>query len=100
MTLTARKLVTIVTESAIEKNLVKDLKTLGVKGFTIVACEGEGDRGVRRGDWDQVKNIMINCVCSDELALSVMDYVYDHYYEDYAMISYLSEVFVRRNTKF
>ena len=100
MILTARKLVTIVTESTLEKNLVKELKELGVKGYTSLECEGEGARGVRCGDWDQNRNIMINTICSEAIALKVMEHIHDLYYDDYAMVAYVSDVFVHRDTKF
>lgn len=100
MALTPRKLVTIVTEASLEKVLVKDFKALGVKGYTLLECEGEGERGVRGGDWDQNKNIMFKIVCSESVAQNVMSFLHDKYYEDYAMISYASDVQVYRDTKF
>ncbi|GIW52375.1 MAG: hypothetical protein KatS3mg081_1730 [Gemmatimonadales bacterium] len=41
------KLVTIITEAVIEKELVQELTGLGVSGYTITDARGKGHRGVR-----------------------------------------------------
>lgn len=63
-------------------------------------CHGNGERGVRKGDWDQGKNIFLQTICTDEVAQAIMDYLYDHYYEDYAIIAYATEVDIHRSSKF
>lgn len=95
-----RKLLVIVTEASIENTLIEDLKEQGVKGYTIVRCEGEGSRGTRRGNLEQNKNIKITTVCSEELADKLIHYIHENYYENYAMISYISDVLVSREAKF
>jgi hypothetical protein len=46
-----RRLLTIVTESALKRDLVEDLEQLGVRGYTITDARGKGSRGTRRSDW-------------------------------------------------
>ena len=43
---------------------------------------------------------MFKIVCSEDTAKNVMSFLHDKYYEDYAMISYASDVQVHRDTKF
>ena len=40
-----RRLLTIITEAAIEKRLLQDLEQLGARGYTISEARGKGSRG-------------------------------------------------------
>jgi len=95
-----KKMVTIIAESALEAMIIKNIKRFGVSGYTLMYAMGNGERGVRKGDWDQNKNIFLQTVCTDEVAHAIMDYLYDHYYEDYAIIAYATEVDIHRSSKF
>ncbi|MFW5829579.1 MAG: P-II family nitrogen regulator [Planctomycetota bacterium] len=95
-----RQLVTIVTEALIEHAIIEDLERLGVGGYTITEARGKGHRGVREADWMASGNIRIEIVCNQELANTVVDHLSEHYYRDYAMIMYLSQVAVLRPEKF
>jgi len=46
-----RKLITIITEAALEHNLVDDVERLGARGYTITDVRGKGSRGVRDAGW-------------------------------------------------
>jgi nitrogen regulatory protein P-II 2 len=100
MALTVRKLLTIVVESSLERNIIKDLKALGIKGYTLAPCVGEGSSGLRSGDWDQNKNIMVSIICPEDVAQKAVVFLHDTYSENYAMISYISDVQVHRDSKF
>lgn len=45
MALVSLKLVTIIAEGFLEEKLVRDIKRLGAKGYTITDARGEGSRG-------------------------------------------------------
>jgi hypothetical protein len=96
----ARKLVTIVTEAALERRLVEDLKRLGAHGYTICNARGEGSRGVRNAGWEASSNIRIEVVCDTATAAAIAAHLKAHYYDHYAMILYLSDVGVLRPEKF
>jgi nitrogen regulatory protein P-II 2 len=100
MKLTKKKMVTIVAEAALEAAILADIKRLGVHGYTLLEAQGAGARGVRKGDWDQNRNIQIQAICSDDVAHAVMDHLFEQYYEDYAIIAYATEVEVHREHKF
>lgn len=95
-----KKVVTIVAESALEGQITKSIKRFGATGYTLLNAMGDGARGVRKGDWDQNKNLFIQTVCSEDVAHAIMDYLYEHYYEDYAIIAFATEVDIHKNNKF
>lgn len=95
-----RTLITIVTEAVIEKELVAALEELGVRGYTISDARGKGHRGVRTAGWEHGANIRMEVVCEEATAERVVTYLRDNYYENYAMIVYVSEVKVLRPEKF
>jgi len=92
MKLTKQKLLTIITESILDKRIIADFKDHGASGYTMMECNGEGSRGVRVGDWDQMKNTHFQVVCDEKTATKLMKHIYDEYHENYALIIYLSEV--------
>ncbi len=95
-----RKLVTIVTESALEQFLTADLDRLGAHGYTITEARGKGSRGVRGGSWDASSNIRVEVVCDEATAQAIADHVAQAYYRNYAMILFLTDVQVMRPEKF
>jgi nitrogen regulatory protein PII len=95
-----RKLVTIVTEALIEKELLAALSRLGVTGYTITEARGRGHRGIRNAGWEHGSNIRIEIVCDQALAHVVSGHLKTHFYPFYAMILFLSDVEVLRPEKF
>ena len=95
-----RKLLTIVTEATIESSLIDDFESLGVNGYTIIDARGKGSHGVRTAGWETNSNIRIEIICNVELANKISNYLKDKYYENYAMIMYLSDTQVFRLEKF
>jgi nitrogen regulatory protein PII len=100
MTLQKRKLVTIVTEEIIESLLMPDLKKLGAHGYTVTEARGEGARGVRSADWGHSQNIRIEVICDSNTAETIVDYLKQNYYQNYAMIVFVHDVEVTRPDKF
>jgi nitrogen regulatory protein PII len=95
-----RRMVTIVTEAALERALVTELEALGVKGFTITDARGKGSRGTRQSDWVQEGNIRVEVICDPALADRIAVHVRDKFYANYAMILFLQDVSVLRSDKF
>ena len=95
-----RRLLTIVTEAALERELLAELDALGVRGYTITDARGKGGRGRRQSDWTQQGNIRIEIVCDPALAEQVATRLRERYYEHYAMILFLQDVNVLRPDKF
>jgi hypothetical protein len=100
MQTTPRKLVTIITEGILEKELVALFETLKLTGYTITDARGRGSRGVRDAGWDMGANIRIEIVCDEQHSTALAQHLKDNYYADYAMISFTSDVEVLRPEKF
>jgi len=95
-----RRLLTVVTEAVLERDLVTELESLGVRGYTITEARGKGSRGRRQSDWAQEGNIRIEIVCEPALADRVAARLRERYYDHYAMILFLQDVSVLRPDKF
>ena len=97
---TERKLITIVTEAALENELREVLEDLGASGYTITNARGSGSRGVRDADWLTSSNIRVEVVCGIDVAERISAHMRERYYDDYAMILFESDVRVMRSGKF
>lgn len=95
-----RKLLTIVTEAALESVLGEEIEKLGAHGYTITDARGKGHHGMRNASWDVSSNIRIEVVCDEKTARDIAAHLRKHYYENYAMILMLSDVEVLRPEKF
>jgi hypothetical protein len=95
-----RKLLTIITESALEHILVRDLERLGALGYTITDARGKGSRGMRDAAWGESSNIRVEIVCDAAAADAIAAHLQTHYYANYAMILFVSDVSVQRPEKF
>lgn len=95
-----RKLLTVVTEAAVEGPLVRDVERLGAHGYTVTDARGKGHRGTRSAGWEASANIRLEVVCDDSTAQSIAAHLRDHYYEDYAMVLFIGDVDVLRPEKF
>ncbi len=94
------KLVTIVTEAALESSLATDIEKLGAHGYTITDARGKGGRGDRNARWSTSANIRIEIVCDSKVSKAIATHLKQHYYENYAMILYINDVDVLRPEKF
>jgi nitrogen regulatory protein PII len=97
---TTRKLLTIITESALERALVEEIERLGAHGYTITDARGKGRRGLRTAAWSESSNIRVEVVCDESTAQAIADQLQARYYEHYGMILYASDVAVLRPEKF
>lgn len=95
-----RKLLTIVAEAPLEQRMIKDLERLGAHGYTITDARGKGGRGVRNAGWERSANIRVEVVCDATTAAAIAVHLKDNYYDNYAMILFISEVEVLRPEKF
>ncbi|WP_339843870.1 transcriptional regulator [uncultured Halopseudomonas sp.] len=100
MSMSTRTLLTLICEAALEPRLVKDLERLGAPGWTLSDARGSGTRGVRSAGWDNDGNIRLEVICGRERAEQIIQHLQERYYDNYAMICYLSDVEVLRPQKF
>ncbi|MDW3094663.1 MAG: transcriptional regulator [Gammaproteobacteria bacterium] len=95
-----RKLLTVITETALEHILIDEIEALGAKGYTITDARGKGSRGTRNAGWETNGNIRLEIVCDDEVANAITTFLQEKYYDNYAMIIFTSDVTVLRQDKF
>lgn len=95
-----RKLLTIVCEGALETPLLKDLESLGARGYTVTDARGKGSRGRRDATWGPHANIRIEVLCTDKTADMICAALRDRYYDDYSMVLFVADVEVLRPDKF
>lgn len=90
---------TVVSESLLREELLKLMRQAGAKGFTITQADGEGSRGVRATEWEG-PNTRIETIVSPQVADDIIDQLANSYFEDYAVIAWMSDVTVWRAKKF
>lgn len=95
-----RKLLTIITESALETLLTADIGKLGAHGYTITDARGKGRRGVRNASWEASGNIRLEVICDAQTADAIVNHLRERYYDNYAMILTMADVEVLRPEKF
>lgn len=95
-----RKLISIITEAALESRLLNDLARLGAHGCTVLDARGRGARGARDADWDQSQNVKIEVICDPATADAIAEHCRKTFGPYYAMVLYLSDVDVFRPEKF
>jgi nitrogen regulatory protein PII len=100
MTNESPKLVTVFTEAALESQLIKDLQKLGAPGYTITNARGKGHRGSRDASWEANSNIRLEIICSQKVANRIAEHLQETYYDNYAMVTFSTDVEVLRAEKF
>lgn len=99
MKLTNLKLVTIIVEAVLEEQIITDIKQVGAKGYTVVGSHGKGTRGMRTGEIPG-ENIRIETLVSSEVAEKIMENVSTKYFQNYAVVCYVTDAAVLRGEKY
>ena len=94
------RLLTIFTETALESRLIKEIEQFGAPGYTITNARGKGSHGTREASWEANSNIRIEIICSDLVAKKIADHLKENYYDNYAMVTFASDIEVLRPEKF
>ena len=95
-----RKLLVVIGEAALERQLVADVKRLGAHGYTVIDVRGGGARGDRSADWDADRSIQMEVICDDTVAAAIAGHIHQAYFENYAVTVFITEVGVLRPAKF
>jgi nitrogen regulatory protein P-II 2 len=93
------KKVTIIAEAVLEARLIKELRALGARGYTITDVRGEGSRGVRASDLEG-RNVQIDVLVGPEVSDRILTHISQHYFRHYAVVAYVTEVEVVRGDKY
>jgi nitrogen regulatory protein P-II 2 len=93
------KLVTIVAEPVLESRILNSLRQLGASGHTVTEARGAGSRGTRMGEVPG-EGRRIETVVTPAVADAIMQHVAEHYFADFAIIAYATDVEVLRGEKY
>jgi hypothetical protein len=96
---TKRKLLTVVCEGALESRLIKDLLSLGAKGYTITDAHGTGPRNQRNADLEG-GNIRLEVVTDDAILSRIIERLQADYFPNYAISVWVTDVEVLRHERY
>lgn len=95
----AMKLVTVVTEGLLKDEVAALLRKHGATGYTVTRAEGEGSRGIRARDWEG-PNQRLEAIVTPAAAEAILDALADSYFQNYAVVAWITDVVVLRGEKF
>ncbi len=78
---------------------MRDLTTLGAKGYTITSAHGAGPRNQRNGDLEG-GNIKVEIVVNNEVMGKVLEFLETNYFPHYACSCWVSAVEVLRDERY
>lgn len=90
---------TVVSENLLRDELLTLMRELGATGFTVIHADGEGSRGVRATEWEG-PNVRIETILTTDQADRILEQLAARYFEDYAVIAWLTDITVWRARKF
>jgi len=96
----AKKLLVIIAEAALEKNLIRDARQFGAHGYTIYDVRGGGEGGERAAQWDADRLIEMKVICDEAVAGRLSQHVLTTYAANYAVTMFTADVGVFRPQKF
>lgn len=96
----ARKLLVIIAEAALEKQLVSAARRFGAQGHTIADVRGGGAHGERAARWDADRLIEMKVICEAAVAEALAQHLLASYAPHYALTLFVTDVGVFRPEKF
>jgi nitrogen regulatory protein P-II 2 len=100
MTKHPKKLLTIITEAAIEKLLTADAKRLGAQGYTVLDVRGGSAHATHEGQWEADRMVEMKIICDETVADTIAAHVMQRYAPHYGVSMFFSDVAVIRPEKF
>jgi hypothetical protein len=95
-----RRLLTIICEADLERQLVSEFERLGISGHTITDARGQGVHGDRDGLWPASANIRIEVLCESSALDALLSLLELHYFKSYGLVVFVSDVSVLRADRF
>ena len=96
----AKKLLVIITEAALERDLLRDARRFGAHGYTITEVRGGGRHGDREAAWEADRSIEVKIICDAAVADALAEHVLTNYAANYAVTLFTTDVGVFRPQKF
>jgi hypothetical protein len=99
MNTTQRQLLTIIAEAVLESKLLADLLRLGAKGYSVSHVRGRGATGRQVTNWEG-PSIRVESVVTDEVADAVLALLAAEYFANYAVVAWVTPVWVARPDRY
>ena len=96
----AKTMLVVVTEAALEKHLLRDIRKLGAQAWTLSDVRTAGSEGVREGAWEADRTIELKVICQASVADAIADHVLATYAAHYSVVMYFGAVSVIRPERF
>jgi nitrogen regulatory protein P-II 2 len=93
------KRVTIIGDETVKYRILAEIEKLGATGYTDCPAHGKGARGIRPRHAEPA-NAKIEVIATSEVATRILEHVAQNYFDNYAMIAFLSDVEVLQGEKF
>ncbi len=93
------KRVTIVAEAVLEERLLREIKALGARGYTVTDVRGAGNRGIRASEWAG-GNVKIETLVGPDTADRILAHLAERYFPHFAVVAYVENVEVVRGDKY
>ena len=93
------KLITIVCESVLRDPLVRRIRAAGARGCSYTSTQGVGQHEDRTDDVFSA-NFELKVVCPSDVADKILADIADHYFGKYAIVLWVSDVEVIRESHF
>lgn len=94
-----RRLVTIITEAALETAVVAEIRASGASGWTATEARGGGHHGIHGGGFPFDANVRIEVICDEAVAERLLAALDERYMEHAAMLIHVAEVAVLRHER-
>jgi nitrogen regulatory protein P-II 2 len=95
------KLVTVVGESVIMDDIAEEGMKLGATGYTMTEVNGHGSRSARNvASTTGARTMKVEFVVPADVAVSILTHISHQYFDDYAVIAWLSDVQVVRGQQY
>ena len=93
------KLITIVCEAVLRDPLIRKIRAAGARGCSYTSTQGVGSNEDRRDDVFSA-NSEVKVVCTSDVADKILADIADHYFGKYAIVLWVSDVEVIRQSHF
>jgi nitrogen regulatory protein P-II 2 len=99
MQLQTLKLITIVAEEVLKEQLIHKVQELGATGCSYHPTQGTGSRSARHDDVFG-ENFQMKIVCPQDVADKILTHISRHYFEKYAIVTWVMDVDVVRGSQY
>jgi nitrogen regulatory protein P-II 2 len=99
METTGRQIVTIIAEAAVESRLIRDVKALGARGYSVGHVRGEGTTGRHLQDLNG-PSVRLETIVTDEVADAILEHLAAEYFGRFAVVAWISPARVLRPERF